>query len=95
MTLPTIKTYGNYSSDNYGAHALCVTLPRGEGKANLVVYFSYQTPVAFEHPQRGLVCRHNQWGSTTGKHLNAIQPDHKKRVDGAEFERLFQESLTD
>lgn len=52
----------------------------------LVVWFSYETPVAFSHPSTGLVCRENEWGPTTGRHLNAIEPDRAKRIPGGEFE---------
>lgn len=88
-TLPTIETYGRYTSSNYGAHALCVSV--GE----LDIYFSYRTPVAFRTPQTGLVCRVNDWKQTTGKHLNAIEPDHKKRISGEQFEATFKQVLTD
>ena len=42
MELPTISNYGHYSNDNYGAHCLKVTMN------GLCVWFSYQTPVAFQ-----------------------------------------------
>ena len=89
MKLPKISSYGNYSSDNYGAHSLCVDLPSGD------FYFSYKTLVAFSTPKMGLVCRENDWGPTTGKHLNAIQPDKKKRVSSEEFERIYSETFKD
>lgn len=85
--IPSFRSYGNYKSDNYGAHALVFSL---ESKR---VYFSYQTPVAFWTPATGLVCRQNDWGPTTGKHLNAIQPDKSKRVSGDVFERMMQEHI--
>ena len=86
MKLPTINSYGNYSSDNYGAHCLCVTIP------GLKVWFSYQTPVAFQADGPRIV-RENEWGPTTGKHLNWIDGGEKsRRVSGEEFERLFAEA---
>lgn len=88
MTLPKISTYGNYSSSNYGAHCLRVELP------GITVWFSYQTTVAFETNKSGLVCRRNDWGPTTGKHLNAIEPDKSKRLDSAAFEARFAESFS-
>lgn len=78
--LPSFDTYGNYSSWNYGAHALCFEV------GDLTVYFSYKTPIAFKHPLTGLVIRSNEWGPTTGKHLNAINADKSKRINGREFE---------
>ncbi len=83
-TLPTIRTYGNYSTGNYGAHALHVEMPDSGG-----FYFSYQTLVAFNHPTKGLVVHQNDWGPTTGKHLNWIHSDKSRRVNAKEFARLY------
>jgi len=85
--LPTIRSYGDYASSNYGAHSLEVTV------GSLTVYFSYKTPVAFHTPQDGIVCRQNDWGPTTGKHLNQIQPDKKQRLDSVVFEQRFGSTL--
>ena len=87
VKLPSIRSYGNYASSNYGAHCLQVEV------GDITVYFSYQTPVAFHSYRHGLVCLKNQWGTTTGKHLNLIEPDHKKRIDQETFDRLFQEAM--
>ena len=38
-------------------------------------YFSYQTLIAVRH-KGVLVIRQNVWSTTTGKHLNQINPDH-------------------
>ena len=35
----------------------------------------------------------NNWRTTTGKHLNWIQPDKKKRVTKEEFDRIFAETF--
>ena len=83
--------YGNYSSNNYGAHSLAFQL------GDVTVYFSYETPVAFEAPGHGLVVRENDWGNTTGKHLNWIDGGkHESRLPSSEFERLLktEEDLT-
>ena len=85
--LPTIRNYGPYSSSNYGAHSLRVTV------GQLDVYFSYNTPVAYSTDHDGLVCRENDWGPTTGKHLNAIDPNKKNRIPGAEFEQRLQAEM--
>lgn len=77
----SIKPYGDYSSDNYGAHALMVDIGR------VRLYFSYQTVIAFHDDVSGLVIRENDWSTTTGKHLNAINPDKKKRISGEQFEK--------
>jgi len=86
--LPAFKTYGNYSSSNYGAHCLVFSIGQKE------IYFSYQTPVAFYTPGTGLVVRENSWGPTTGKHLNAIDSGRKnERISGAEFEQRLAEAF--
>ena len=78
--------YGNYSSNNYGAHSLAFQL------GDITVYFSYETPVAFEAPGHGLVVRENDWGNTTGKHLNWIDGgNHKNRITGGKFKEQLQE----
>lgn len=85
--LPSFGTYGNYSSSNYGAHALAFYLP------HITIYFSYKTPVAFNGP-KGLRVRQNDWSTTTGKHLNAIDGGNKKaRIPGEQFERELAEAL--
>lgn len=81
--LPEFTCYGDYSS-NYGIHALKFTTPNNDE-----FYYSYQTLVAFSTERSGLVCRKNVWKTTTGKHLNAIQPNKAKRVSKEEFERLY------
>lgn len=88
--LPAIGSYGKYSSDNYGAHTLMVTLP------GLTVWFSYQTPVAFRVDEHLKVVRENIWGPTTGKHLNWIDGGGaavKQRVSEDEFKRLWGERV--
>lgn len=84
--LPKIRNYGRYSSDNYGAHTLVVDLD------TISLYYSYDTIVAF-HDGQGLVCSVNQWTVTTGKHLNWIQPDKKRRVNAETFDKLLAEAL--
>ena len=87
MNLPTISSYGNYESDNYGAHTLCVDFD------NFRLFYSYKTIVAYYDVQDGLVCSENVWGVTTGKHLNWIQSDKKKRVKSAEFDTMLKAML--
>lgn len=85
--LPTIGSYGDYSSTNYGAHTLRVDL------GPLTVWFSYKTPVAFRAPGTPMVVRQNDWGATTGKHLKWIDGETSKtaknRVSGERFEELW------
>ncbi len=55
----------------------------------LTIWFSYRTAVAFRWDGQ-LVVRRNEWGPTTGKHLNEIDGGAKgDRVDGEDFGRLL------
>lgn len=85
--LPVISSYGNYESSNYGAHTLKVCFEQFD------LYYSYETIVAYYEHQDGLVCSKNVWGTTTGKHLNWIEPDKKSRVDNQKFEEMLQSML--
>ena len=76
--------YGEYSSDNYGAHTLAFC----DGKINY--YFSYQTLVAFSF-NGVLYVRENVWGTTAGKHLNWIDGGTKE----AKKQRLSKEAFED
>lgn len=58
----------------------------------LKIYYSYKTPIAFECGY-GLTIRKNEWKQTTGKHLNIIDRDHSKRIDGVEFLERLQDIL--
>ena len=73
VKLPSIHVDNNYSELTLGA---------------LDLYFSYRTLVALRIGGK-LYCQENQWGTTTGKHLNAIQPDKKKRLSASEFEQAY------
>lgn len=57
----------------------CVTL------GDLTIWFSYETPVGYKCRSSSPVVRENEWGPTTGKLLKLLEPDHNKRVSGAEF----------
>lgn len=86
--LPQFSTYCNYKSDNYGAHALRFDI------GGLTVWFSYKTPIAFCKSGTTVV-RQNQWGPTTGKHLNAIDGGNKAaRIPGPDFEAQLIAALT-
>lgn len=87
MGLPSIRNYGKYSGNNYGAHTLVV------GILGVDIYFSYETPVAFRAPGCGLVVHVNDWTRTTGKHLNFINRDASIRVNDDEFQRLWKEHV--
>ena len=82
--LPSWSTYGSYRSDNYGAHALHFSIGGNE------FWFSYKTLVAFRAGYGSLVVHVNDWSTTTGKHLNAIDGGNKKaRLSAADFEAAF------
>jgi hypothetical protein len=86
--LPQIESYGRYSNDNYGAHTLKVCL------GSFTLYYSYNTIVAYRDDTDGLICRENNWDTTTGKHLNWIEPDHKRRIPGKVFEKKLADMLS-
>lgn len=75
--------YGNYSSDNYGAHTLCFETPQG------TYWFSYDTLVAFKILGEFHIIK-NYWGSTTGKHLNWINSNRAIREDEDMFNDNFE-----
>jgi hypothetical protein len=50
----------------------------------VTVFFSYSTPVAYAD-EHGIVCAKNHWGPTTGKHLQAIEPDRSRRIAYNDF----------
>ena len=73
-----------YSSSNYGAHSIAMSI------GNITLWFSYDTVVAFGNPA---VVSENLWGPTTGKHLNAINRDHSTRLPRDEFEKELAKCL--
>ena len=58
------------------------------------LYFSYETCVAFRAPGLFLVVCENVWSTTTGKLLNELRPDKKRRTGHDEFIGLLA-SVTD
>lgn len=81
----SIKSYREPKASN----AQAVTI----GK--LVLYFSYETIVAF-HPHDGKPVRviENAWGPTTGRHLNVIDGgDKKTRLNAEDFQTALDETL--
>lgn len=83
MRLPEISSY----TDRPSANTLSVDIGR------LTVWFSYKTPVAFRFGGP-VVVRRNEWGPTTGKHLNAIDGGDKAgRLDGETFAAQFAAAL--
>lgn len=82
MKLPKYYNYGNYSSDNYGAHTLCFE------DGHNTFWFSYDTMVAFRINEEFHIVK-NYWGNTTGKHLNWIDDNKNIREDYETFENNY------
>lgn len=76
------NNYGEYSSDNYGAHSLCFEDHVGK------YWFSYNTMVAFRIGGEFHILK-NYWSTTTGKHLNWIHPDKSIREDQETFDANY------
>jgi hypothetical protein len=87
QSLPQVSSYGQYSSNNYGAHTLLFSI------GPVDIYFSYKTIVGFRSPRTGLVLSENLWGPTTGKHLNFISRN-AKRLKRDEFEKTVADGLS-
>ncbi len=68
-----IWNYGDYSSNNYGSSRAVQVGP-------ITLFYSYETVIAYRDPKEGLVCCTNEWGPTTGKHLNWINSDKRHRI---------------
>ena len=62
---------------------------------DVIVWFSYETPIAFKVDGQPRVVRENMWGPTTGKHLNLADGGTKEakahRVSSDEFDRALDE----
>ena len=52
------------------------------------IYWSYSTIIAIRINNK-LYIRENDWSTTTGRHLNAIDPDKSIRMNSADFEQLL------
>lgn len=85
--LPRITNYGKYSNDNYGAHTLKIETD------GIELWYSYETIVAYRDFEDGLVVTQNRWGVTTGKHLNFIHEDKKRRKDADTFEKMLKDAI--
>lgn len=91
IQIPSFESYGNYSSDNYGAHTLVFTDHKHRD-----FYYSYKTLVAVRVPGKGMAVRENVWGPTTAKHLNWIDYGSRDgRMSKDEFNATIQDWLTD
>lgn len=57
------------------------------------IWFSYQTPIAFRKHSGPLLVRQNEWGPTTGRHLNYLNVPNADRVTGPEFREALANAL--
>lgn len=65
-------------------------------KGYIILYFSYETIVGYNVRNESysvMRVRKNDWGTTTGKLLNDLEPDKTKRLDGEKFNILLQEDM--
>ena len=61
---------------------------------DITVWFSYRTPIAIHVNGQSRIVRRNDWGPTTGKHLNAIDGGNKdSRVDTETFHAKWKEAI--
>lgn len=74
--------YGNYSNSNYGTNSTAIKI------GSNTYYFSYSTLIAFKIKEEFHISQ-NYWGTTTGKHLNWINPDKSIRETQEEFINNF------
>lgn len=56
-------------------------------------YFSYETLIAVYESEGSFHISENEWGVTTGKHLNSINPDKKVRIPHAELMEKYSDLL--
>lgn len=85
MRIPTVSCYAPGTS---GDLANCIRVDIEP----LVLWFSYRTLIAFKVGGLPIVVHENDWGVTTGKHLNAIDREDKgNRVSDQQFQALWLE----
>lgn len=53
------------------------------------VAFSYRTMIGFQFPGEGWAVCENNWGPTTGKHLNYLESDKARRLDQETFVKTY------
>ena len=86
LKLVNKSVYAKYNTANYGANAIVLTI------GNLTLYFSYDTIVAFENENELVICE-NVFSNTTGRHLNLIDRNKKKRISYGQFVSKLEEVL--
>ncbi len=59
---------------------------------DLIIVFSYRTPIAFHTYEGGWIYRENDWGPTTGRHLTMAGSNRKhERLPSGDFESALEE----
>lgn len=58
---------------------------------HLTIWFSYKTMIGFQLCGKGKMVSENHWSATTGKHLNQLEPDKKRRVPLHDLHKAWQE----
>jgi hypothetical protein len=56
------------------------------------IEYSYQEPIAFKFTRMPWVVHKNQWGTTTGRHINAIEADKRKHVSREAFKAIWKDA---
>jgi hypothetical protein len=75
MALPTFKLVApNFHSVTIGG---------------VTVWFSYETPVAFQRGKESVIATVNEFSASTGKHINLVAPDKASRRPLSEFNSLL------
>lgn len=87
MTTINIRNYGPeyYSHNSKEVRVGCLKL-----------WFSYDTVITFSHgmyEMGRIFIRKNDWGSTTGRHLNMILTDKSIRIDRDKFQEHLKKAL--
>jgi hypothetical protein len=55
-------------------------------------WFSYETPIAIKQYGENVLVRSNDWGRTTGKHINYIKEQYNAvQIKGETFEKVLAE----
>ena len=78
-------TIGSYSQNGSNANTTKIT------QGGLTLYYSYDTVIAFT-VNGVLTMRENDWSTTTGKHMNWLDPDKKMRITGEKFEKRLKKA---
>jgi hypothetical protein len=89
--MPEFNLLPSYSVYGANHNAQCFTDANGN-----TFWFSYTTLVAFKIANFPIVVHENDWGNTTGKHLNLIDGGNRAtRLKDAAFRKKLKQCLID